>query len=42
MLWYNRPANKWDEALPIGNGSLGGMIFGNINKEYIQLNEESL
>ena len=42
VLWYKQPARNWDEALPIGNGSLGGMIFGNIEKEYIQLNEESL
>jgi len=41
-LWYIQPASKWLEALPIGNGSLGGMIFGGIEKEHIQFNEESL
>ncbi len=41
-LYYNEPATKWLEALPIGNGSLGGMIFGGIEKEHIQFNEESL
>ncbi len=42
VLWYNRPSNNWDEALPIGNGFLGAMVFGCVSKEYIQLNEESL
>ena len=41
-LWYKQPANKWEEALPIGNGRLGGMIFGGIQKEQIQLNEDTL
>jgi alpha-L-fucosidase 2 len=41
-LWYNQPASKWLEALPIGNGSLGGMIFGGAEQEHIQFNEESL
>ncbi|MBE6022999.1 MAG: glycoside hydrolase family 95 protein [Cellulosilyticum sp.] len=41
-LWYSRPARNWDEALPIGNGALGGMIFGDMGKEHIQMNEESL
>jgi alpha-L-fucosidase 2 len=41
-LWYTHPASKWLEALPIGNGSLGAMIFGGINNEHIQFNEESL
>ncbi|MCD6597338.1 MAG: glycoside hydrolase N-terminal domain-containing protein, partial [Bacteroidales bacterium] len=41
-LWYNQPAEKWTEALPIGNGRLGAMVFGGITKERIQLNEESL
>jgi alpha-L-fucosidase 2 len=41
-LWYTQPASKWLEALPIGNGSLGGMIFGGIEQEHIQFNEESL
>jgi alpha-L-fucosidase 2 len=41
-LWYAKPANKWLEALPIGNGSLGGMIFGGTGQEHIQFNEGSL
>ena len=42
ILWYKQPANVWEEALPIGNGRLGGMVFGRVNYERIQLNEESL
>ena len=41
-LWYSAPAKKWDEALPIGNGRLGAMIFGGTTSERIQLNEDSL
>ena len=41
-LWYDQPAEKWVEALPIGNGRLGAMVFGNPNTERIQFNEESL
>jgi len=41
-LYYHASASKWLEALPIGNGSLGGMIFGGIEREHIQFNEESL
>ena len=41
-LWYRRPAVQWTEALPIGNGRLGGMIFGGIDGERIQLNEATL
>ncbi len=41
-LWYERPAEKWTEALPIGNGRLGAMIFGGTEKERIQFNEETL
>jgi len=41
-LWYDKPAEEWTEALPIGNGRLGAMIFGKVEKERIQLNEESL
>lgn len=41
-LWYRRPAANWDEALPIGNGRLGAMIFGGIEGERIQLNEDTL
>lgn len=42
ILWYNQPADKWEEALPIGNGRLGAMIYGGVNKETIQLNEETV
>lgn len=42
VLWYNQPAKDWNEALPIGNGRLGAMIFGRPTEELLQLNEESL
>lgn len=42
MLWYDKPAAKWTEALPIGNGRLGAMVYGGIEKEVIQFNEETL
>ncbi len=38
-LWYNQPASEWMESLPLGNGRLGAMIFGGIQKETIALNE---
>jgi alpha-L-fucosidase 2 len=41
-LWYRQPAQKWTEALPIGNGRLGAMIFGGITEEHIQFNESTL
>ena len=41
-LWYKQPANVWTEALPVGNGRLGAMIFGKVNEELIQLNESTL
>jgi alpha-L-fucosidase 2 len=41
-LWYRRPALQWTEALAIGNGRLGAMVFGGIERERIQLNEDSL
>jgi len=41
-LWYQQPAAEWTEALPVGNGRLGAMVFGNPSNERIQLNEESL
>src|SRR3954470_5472496 len=41
-LWYNKPAAAWTEALPVGNGRLGAMVFGNVTDELIQLNESSL
>ncbi len=42
MLWYLQPASDWNEALPVGNGRLGAMVFGGYISERIQLNEESL
>ena len=41
-LWYRQPARDWNEALPIGNGRLAAMVFGAIEKERIQLNEETV
>ena len=41
-FWYDKPSEKWTQALPIGNGSVGGMIFGGIQNERIQFNESSL
>ena len=41
-LWYRQPAADWNEALPVGNGRIGAMVFGNPWKETIQINEESL
>src|SRR5450432_2187381 len=41
-LWYKQPAKVWTEALPIGNGRLGAMVFGGVQNELIQLNEGSL
>ncbi|MEI6049290.1 MAG: glycoside hydrolase family 95 protein [Bacteroidota bacterium] len=41
-LWYKQPASVWEEALPVGNGRLGAMVFGNPLHERLQLNEESI
>ncbi len=41
-LWYRQPAKEWNEALPIGNGRLGAMVFGQVKSERIQLNEDSV
>ncbi len=41
-LWYKNPAKYWEEALPVGNGRLGAMIYGRFDQEIIQLNEESV
>lgn len=41
-LWYDRPAQVWTEALPLGNGRLGAMVFGNPASEQIQLNEATI
>jgi alpha-L-fucosidase 2 len=42
VLWYDRPAVEWTEALPLGNGRLGAMFYGNPHKEHIQFNEDTL
>ncbi|SDM10422.1 alpha-L-fucosidase 2 [Catalinimonas alkaloidigena] len=41
-LWYDEPATEWTEALPIGNGRLGAMVFGGAAEEHLQYNEETL
>lgn len=41
-LWYEKPAKQWVEALPVGNGRLGAMVYGDPNNEVIQLNENTL
>lgn len=41
-LWYDQPAHVWTEALPLGNGRLGAMLYGNPAAEQIQLNEETI
>ena len=41
-LWYDKPAEKWEEALPLGNGKLGVMVFGKTETERIQLNDDSM
>lgn len=42
ILWYDKPATYWEEALPLGNGRLGAMVYGNPASEEIQLNEETV
>lgn len=42
VLWYNEPAENWNEALPVGNGRAGAMVFGGVDKEQLQLNENTL
>ncbi len=41
-LYYDKPALRWEETLPVGNGSLGAMIWGGVREELLGLNEESL
>ncbi|NMO94612.1 glycoside hydrolase family 95 protein [Paenibacillus lemnae] len=41
-MWYDKPAQNWNEALPIGNGRLGGMVFGTVEQEKIQFNEDTV
>src|SRR5436190_18504989 len=42
ILWYQQPAVAWTDALPLGNGRLGAMIFGGVGEEHVQFNEETL
>src|SRR5437763_1938187 len=42
VLWYRQPATKWVEANPVGNGRLGAMVFGRVNEERIQLNQDTV
>lgn len=42
LLWYRQPAEQWTEALPVGNGRIGAMLFGGVPQERLQLNEDSL
>jgi alpha-L-fucosidase 2 len=41
-IWFNKPADNWNEALPVGNGRLGAMVFGGVEMERLELNEESV
>ncbi|MGX4644334.1 glycoside hydrolase family 95 protein [Massilia sp. SYSU DXS3249] len=42
LLWYRQSAARWEEALPLGNGRLGAMVFGRVGQERLQLNEDTL
>ena len=42
LLWFKKPAEQWTDALPIGNGRLGAMVFGGVKEERLQLNEDTL
>lgn len=42
LLWYNKPAKNWNEALPLGNGHLGAMVYGRVDNETIALNDNTL
>src|SRR6187402_3842232 len=43
LLWYDKPATDWEkEALPIGNGRMGAMVFGGVQSERLQISEKSL
>lgn len=42
VLWYRQPAREWTDALPIGNGRFGAMVFGGVEMEHLQLNDDTL
>jgi len=42
VLWYQQPGSFWTDALPLGNGRLGAMVFGGVKREIVQLNEDTL
>ncbi len=42
LLWYDEPASRWTEALPVGNGRIGAMVFGGVSEDRLQLNEGTL
>jgi hypothetical protein len=42
LLWYDRPATEWVEALPLGNGRLGAMVYGGAAEDLIRLNDDTL
>ncbi len=42
VLWYTQAARQWEEALPVGNGRLGAMVFGGIEQDHLQLNEDTM
>ena len=42
MVWYSSPAGKWEDALPIGNGRMGGMVYGGVKEDQIHLNDDTL
>ncbi len=41
-LWYDKPSEKWTDALPLGNGRLAAMVYGGVEREHLQLNEDTL
>lgn len=42
LLWYTKPAENFDQALPVGNGRMGAMVFGGVEAEHLKLNEDSI
>ena len=39
-MWYKKPADQWENAMPIGNGRLAAMVFGEVKEEFISINED--